>query len=399
MNEKNESLRQMTRRHFFRQTGFGIGALALSSMLDQNLFAQSEQHGPAVNSTGPMASKIPHFAPKARNVIYLFMAGAPSQLDLFDHKPKLRRTTASRSPRASSRASASPSSRARRACSARRSSSNSTGESGAEISDAAAAPREHRRRDRHHPLDDNDAVQSRAGADLHEHGPPDHRAAQPGVVAQLRPRQREQRPARASSCCISGRRTTPTAASRAGAAASCRPCTRASSSAPRASRCSSSRNPDGVERRQRGASRSTSCARPEPMRSSPKSATPRSTTRIAAYELAYRMQTSVPELTDIAKEPPRVHEMYGTEAGQGLVRQQLPAGAPAGRARRALRAALSPRLGHARRRRPAPTSSVRCHGSAARSTAPCGALLTDLKQRGLLDTRSSSGAASSAARR
>ena len=65
MNEKNESLRQMTRRHFFRQTGFGIGALALSSMLDQNLFAQSEQHGPAVNSTGPMASKIPHFAPLA----------------------------------------------------------------------------------------------------------------------------------------------------------------------------------------------------------------------------------------------------------------------------------------------------------------------------------------------
>jgi len=39
MNGKNESLRQMTRRHFFRQTGFGIGALALSSLLDQNLFA------------------------------------------------------------------------------------------------------------------------------------------------------------------------------------------------------------------------------------------------------------------------------------------------------------------------------------------------------------------------
>ena len=39
-------------------------------------------------------------------------------------------------------------------------------------------------------------------------------------------------------------------------------------------------------------------------------------TRIAAYEMAYRMQTSVPELTDISKEPPKVHEMYGTRPGQ-----------------------------------------------------------------------------------
>src|SRR5262245_48416065 len=87
--ERTRRLRAVTRRHFFRQTGFGIGALALSSLLDQNLFAQSEQKRPAVNSTGLMEPKPPHFAPKAKSVIYLFMAGGPSQVDLFDYKPKL----------------------------------------------------------------------------------------------------------------------------------------------------------------------------------------------------------------------------------------------------------------------------------------------------------------------
>ena len=44
-------------------------------------------------------------------------------------------------------------------------------------------------------------------------------------------------------------------------------------------------------------------------------------TRIAAYELAFRMQTSVPELTDLSKEPPSIHELYGTGTGKGVVRQ------------------------------------------------------------------------------
>src|SRR5438046_1920207 len=61
--------------------GFGIGSLALAALTNDNLFAQQ----PA----SPMAPKPPHFTPKAKSVIYLFMAGGPSQLDLFDYKPKL----------------------------------------------------------------------------------------------------------------------------------------------------------------------------------------------------------------------------------------------------------------------------------------------------------------------
>jgi len=70
-----------TRRHFFQQAGFGIGSLALGSLLNRSLFAQA--------TANPMAVKPPHFAPKAKKIIFLFMAGAPSQLDLFDYKAKL----------------------------------------------------------------------------------------------------------------------------------------------------------------------------------------------------------------------------------------------------------------------------------------------------------------------
>ena len=76
-------LRAITRRHFFKQSGFGIGGVALSALLDERLFAQQVQ--------GPFAPRAPHFAPKAKNIIYLFMAGAPTQLDLFDNKPALQK--------------------------------------------------------------------------------------------------------------------------------------------------------------------------------------------------------------------------------------------------------------------------------------------------------------------
>lgn len=74
----------VTRRHFFRDCGVGLGSLALASLLDQNFFAQS-----ASQLKNPLAPKQPHFKAKAKRVIYLFQAGAPSQLDLFDYKPEL----------------------------------------------------------------------------------------------------------------------------------------------------------------------------------------------------------------------------------------------------------------------------------------------------------------------
>ena len=81
---KAEYKKLVTRRHFFKDCGVGLGALALASLLNNDSFAQ----GP-LQSKNPLAAKAPHFKAKAKRVIYLFQAGAPSQLDLFDYKPEL----------------------------------------------------------------------------------------------------------------------------------------------------------------------------------------------------------------------------------------------------------------------------------------------------------------------
>jgi hypothetical protein len=73
---------QTTRRWFFQQCGVGLGSLALGSLLNQAGYA-------APGAANPLAPKAPHFEPKAKRVIFLFMAGAPSHLELFDNKPQL----------------------------------------------------------------------------------------------------------------------------------------------------------------------------------------------------------------------------------------------------------------------------------------------------------------------
>ena len=76
-----------TRRHFFRDCGLGVGKIALASLLAESGLRSVH----AASNADPMAVRPPHFAPKAKRVIYMFMAGAPSQLDLFDHKETLKK--------------------------------------------------------------------------------------------------------------------------------------------------------------------------------------------------------------------------------------------------------------------------------------------------------------------
>ena len=83
MNLASEYLRTLTRRHFFRRGAMGLGSAALAS-----LFARSGLSGQGV---GTEPNNGNHFAPRAKRAIYLFMAGAPSQIDLVDYKPKLDR--------------------------------------------------------------------------------------------------------------------------------------------------------------------------------------------------------------------------------------------------------------------------------------------------------------------
>src|SRR5690606_7565728 len=68
---------QQTRRHFFEKCGVGLGSIALGDLLANE------------RSDNPMALRRGHHPPKAKNVIFLFMAGGPSHLELFESKPKL----------------------------------------------------------------------------------------------------------------------------------------------------------------------------------------------------------------------------------------------------------------------------------------------------------------------
>lgn len=85
MTQEDFLLRFETRRHFFNRCGFGLGKLGLLSLLcDGKLPA-------AASSNNPMQARPGHFPAKAKSVIYLHMAGAPSQFELFDYKPALQK--------------------------------------------------------------------------------------------------------------------------------------------------------------------------------------------------------------------------------------------------------------------------------------------------------------------
>jgi hypothetical protein len=87
MDMEDRLLLAETRRHFFSRCGVGLGKIALASLLtDGKIFA-----GTGTPAPSPMQAKPGHFPAKAKSVIYLFMAGAPSQLELFDYKPALQK--------------------------------------------------------------------------------------------------------------------------------------------------------------------------------------------------------------------------------------------------------------------------------------------------------------------
>jgi hypothetical protein len=73
----------INRRHFLSKLSLGLGSVALGSLLIPDLFSSADEEA--------IISGLPHFAPKAKRIIYLFQNGAPSQLDLFDHKPMLQK--------------------------------------------------------------------------------------------------------------------------------------------------------------------------------------------------------------------------------------------------------------------------------------------------------------------
>ena len=96
---QHEALRHVTRRHFLRTCTTGLGAMALASLGGCGPMTEpSSRHALPRDLADPLALRAPHFTPRAKRVIFLHMAGAPSQLELFDYKPTLARLDGERCP-------------------------------------------------------------------------------------------------------------------------------------------------------------------------------------------------------------------------------------------------------------------------------------------------------------
>lgn len=371
MNKERDELRAVTRRHFFTQSAmFGIGSLALNALLRSD--------GLTATQNGPQAA--PHFAPKAKRVIFLFMAGAPSQLDLFDHKPALNKYDGQDIPqefiqgerfafiKGTPKLLGSPFEFARH------------GQSGqvmsnllphlAKHADEIAIIRSMKTTQFNHApaqifMNTGHQIVGRPsmGAWLTYGLGSDNRDL-PGFVVLI---SGENNPDGGKSCWGSG--FLPTVYQGVEFRAKGDPVLFVS-------------NPDGISdvtRRQ-----SLDAIRDLNQMNRRMTGDPEIDTRIAAYEMAYRMQSSVPELTDISQEPASVHESYGTRPGQASFANNCLL------ARRLVeRGVRFVQLYH---------WGWDMHGNGVgvdiptklprmcrEIDKPIGALLTDLKQRGLLD--------------
>jgi Protein of unknown function (DUF1501) len=306
-----DNLKAITRRHFFKEGGFSIGTIALSTLLNESLFAGATGK-PGQTSVNPLAPKPPHFAPKAERIIYLFMAGAPSQLDLLDHKPKLKELNGQNIPeeivkgerfafiKGSPKLLGSPHNFRR------------YGQSGTELSnlmpnlstivdDIAVVRSMYTDQFNHAPaqifMNTGSQIIGRPsmGSWL-TYGIGSENSDLPGFVVLL---SGENNPDGGKSCWSSG--FLPTTYQGVEFRSKGDPVLFLS-------------NPEGMTAQDRR--RSLDALRRLNEIHLTEVGDPEINTRIASYEMSYRMQTSVPELTDIAGEPRRVHEMYGTEPGR-----------------------------------------------------------------------------------
>jgi hypothetical protein len=298
----------MTRRHFFFSGGFSLGAMGLSALLDRDLLAGQAGAQEGRGSARPA----PHFAPRARNVIFLFMAGAPSQLDLFDYKPKLNELHEKNIPEeliAGERFAfikgvpqilGSP----------YRFQPN--GQAGAVISELMPNLREiadelafvrsmHTDQFNHAPaqiyMNTGHQLIGRPsmGAWL-TYGLGSESAELPGFVVLV---SGIGQPDGGKSCWSSG--FLPTVYQGVEFRSQGDPVLFVS-------------DPPGMDRA--GRRRSLDALRDLNTMALERSGDPEIGTRIAAYEMAYRMQMSVPDLTDVSSEPESVHRAYGTERGK-----------------------------------------------------------------------------------
>jgi len=305
---EREILRRITRRTFFKEVGYGIGGLALTSMLSEPVLAALQEQA----RTDPFAPKPPHFKARAKAVIYLFMAGAPSQLDMFDGKPTLVKYDGQDCPEELLKGERFAFIRGKPRLLGSPYKFDKVGQSGHQISellphlkevadDIAIVRSMHTEQFNHAPAQIfmNTGFQLPGRPSMGSwltYGLGSDNADLPGFVVLL---SGINNPDGGKSCWGSG--FLPTVY-------------QGVEFRSKGDAVLFVSDPDGVSRETRrdtlDAIRDLNRLRLDSV------GDPEIETRIAQYEMAYRMQTSVPELMDIAKEPAEVHELYGTEPGK-----------------------------------------------------------------------------------
>lgn len=365
MSNNNHPLQSITRRHFFQQAGLSLGSVALASLLDEKLFAE----------------QIQHHAPKAKNIIYLFMAGAPSQLELFDYKPKLQQYDGQDCPAEYLKGERFAFTKGVPKLLGTPFNFKPRGQSGQVISDLlphlsrhaddiAIIRSMHTTQFNHAPaqifMNTGHQIVGRPsmGAWL-SYGIGSENKDLPGFVVLI---SGDNQPDGGKSCWGSG--FLPTVHQGVEFRSKGDPVLFVS-------------NPEGVSSELRR--QTLDAIRDLNQMHQQKVLDPEINTRIAAYELAYKMQTSVPELTDIAKESAQTHEAYGTQPGQAsfanncLLARRL--------VERGVRFVQLYHWGWDHHGNGVSTDIVSALPRATRLVdKPISALLTDLKERGLLDT-------------
>ena len=245
------------------------------------------------------------------------MNGGPSQMDLFDYKPKMDAMFDKDLPdsiRKGQRLTTMTSGQARFPVAPSKYKFAQHGQSGTWVSELLPWTSQARRRDRpgQDRLDRGD--QPRPGGHLYLHGQPASGPAQPGLVAQLRPGHDEPEPAgvrRDDRLVVEQDGPPRRSTTGSGAPAICRPSTRGWRCAPTGDPVLFLSNPQGVDASTRR--RTLDAINRLNHREYDQLADPETQARIAQYEMAFRMQTSVPELADISSEPKHILDMYGPD--------------------------------------------------------------------------------------